>query len=396
MQLCIVFQSFSFNQRSIRNIAPSRSVNTFSSRRPQTTVTRLGTRNLPHSRGSSQFFRTRDGHLRLRPTSTSRTSGMRFGRLINSGFSSRGSASASRAMNSGMHPQQRHSSSSQSSASRMVSIPKDLLINLLQNARRLNRNFNSRRVEQHVTQPVTQPSVILSVSANNLENSISNNIGSQLQNLLRWNQAQHVIETATPQRIPSIPSSIAFQPFVEEPFGNDPQYVLMPSISPPVIFSPPHPAPTYRPTQFDLALQAHILDELGLEHLIKDMPDASEVQQPKPEKKPQKSKKTKIVINTKKNKKVQNNPPNVQKKQQSSGINHLIAPVAAASDLVASTMKPIRIVLNNHIQSVQTQAVTTPAPGPISVHKNQKLIITPSGNYTIQKVPLGNSGFQIA
>lgn len=291
-----------------------------------------------------------------------------------------------------MHTQQRHSSSSQSSANRMVSIPKDLLINLLQNARRLNRNLNSRRVEQHMTQPVTQPSVILSVSANNLENSISKNIGSQLQNLLRWNQAQNVIETATPYRFPSIPSSIAFQPFVEEPFGNDPQYVLMPSMSPPVIFSPPHTAPTYRPTQFDLALQAHILDELGLEHLIKDMPDASEVQQPTPEKKPKKSKKTKIVINTKKNQKVQNNLP----KQQSSGINDLITPKAAAGDMMATTMKPIRIVLNNHIQSVQSQAPTTPSTGPISVHQNQKLIITPSGNYTIQKVPLSNSGFQIA
>lgn len=384
-------QSFSSNQRSISNIAPSRSVHTFSSRRHQSSGTRQRTRTLPHNRASGQFLRTLNGRLRLRPTSTTRSSGVRFGRVINSGFSSRGSAS--RAVNSRMHTQQRHSSSPQSSGNKMISIPKDLLIDLLQNARRLNRNLNSRRMEQQLTQPVTEPSVILSVSANNLANSISSNVGSQLQNLLHWNQAQNVIEKTIPHRIPSIPSSIAFQPIIEEPFGNEPQYVLMPSMSPPVIFSPPHPAPTYRPTQFDLALQAHILDELGLENLIKDMPDASEAQQPKPEKKPKKSKKTKIVINTKKNKRVQNNPQNGQNNHQTSGISHLIA----AGDLVATTMKPIRILLNNHIQSAaQTQAVTTPSPGPISVHENQKLIITPSGNYTIQKVPLNNSGFQIA
>lgn len=356
----------------------------------------------PTSRTSSQFFRTRSGSLRLRTSPSSRSSNVRFGRVVNHESQSRPIHTAT------SHVPRRVATSSNTQSSRMVSIPKSLLLSLLQKARRLGRNSNVRKIEQAAPpQPVTQPTVHLTLQGNGLVNSISNTIGSQLQNLLNWNRVQNVLDTTAQQRLPSIPSSLAFNPLIEEPFGNDPQYLILPSMSPPVLFAT-QPAPKYKPTQFDLELQAHILDELGFEHLIKDTPDASDVkQETKAEKKAPEKKKTKIVINTKS----QNNPKsnvqnaqsqphtnnnnnnNSQKNNQNNnnqGLQHVVA------QPVSTTMEPIRIVLNNFQQTMNVNRPTTQVPGPISVNHNQKLIITPSGNYTIQQIPLSNSGFQIA
>jgi hypothetical protein len=117
---------------------------------------------------------------------------------------------------------------------------------------------------------------------------------------------------------------------------------------------------------------------------VTDAPDASDVKQP-PRRKP-KPKKTQLVINTKSQPKKQ---PSVK---QPTNSNQGLAHIAGAT---MTTLKPIRIMFNAQQMAPVTNTATTPMPGPISVSKNQKLIITPSGNYTIQHLPSNNNGFQI-
>ncbi|XP_061170389.1 uncharacterized protein LOC133179713 [Saccostrea echinata] len=421
------FQSSSTNQRFSRNVArrsrisaPSRQETGFANsnrrqfsrrartsptrrqqngfsdaiRRRQTTFSQI--RNRPPSNPrTSSIIRNRNRNFRLRPNwNRSRFSNVRFGRLINSG-----SRNIPQRHSSISHQQRISIQPSNQANNRMVSVPKSLLTELLQNARRLNRKLNSNQVET-MSGTVTQPPIRLTISPNNIANSLTSNIGNQLQNLLQWNQIQNVLDSSIQQRIPSLPSSLSFQPNIGESFGNDQALLILPTMTPQIIIAPqPKPTvPEYKPSQFDIALQAHILDELGFENLVTDTPDAAEVHQQQPQKKP---KKTKIVINTNtKSKHTAQNNSKVSINQQGNN-NPSLQQIAAVT---STTLKPIRIVFSGQQTSLMTDAVTTPAPAgqisvnnnQISVNNNQKLIITPSGNYTIQHLPNSNNGFQIA
>lgn len=357
------------------NGAPSRG------RRRQATFSRF--RSLPTVRSSGNSLRTRTRNSRVRPSNVNqnRFSNVRFERVANTG--SRAIPQRHNFINNRRRaPTQRNTRTSNG----MISISRSLLIDLLQIARLLKGNMNSRQV---VTTPrtVTQPTISLSLSPNSFPNSLSNNIGNQLQNLLQWDRVQNVMNSGVLPRRASIPSSLAFRPIVEEPFGNDPSVLLLPSVRPQILMAPP---PTFQPSQLDLAFRAHLLDELGLENLVTDTPDASETNQPSPQKKPA-PQKTQLVINTKRQSKAHEAPSQSSVKQQNNGHQGL----AQIASVPMTTIKPIRIVFNAQQTGPLTNPATTPMPGPISVNKNQKLIITPSGNYTIQHVPSNNNGFQI-